>query len=326
MFVAVSCSSTKEATAQSGNEEYTQPDNNYDGYSNDDDNAYNENEGENYDNGDDESYYDFGYDDQSQGYDNDSQDYDDESQQPEVNMNVFENELSPYGRWIDYPTYGHVWIANEPNFQPYNTGGHWAYTTYGWTWVSDYSWGWAPFHYGRWAYASNSWMWVPGYQWAPAWVGWRTGGDYYGWAPLSPGINIGIGFGYGGIPANNWYFCNRRYISSPYIGRYCVNRSHNSTIIRNTTIINRTNIYRNNRYATGPDRREVERISGHRITPARISNASRPGNDVVRNNEVHMYRPGSTAHINNNHRPATSTNRQQQQNHQSGTAPGQRES
>jgi hypothetical protein len=39
----------------------------------------------------------------------------------------------------------------------------------------------------RWVYDSyEGWLWVPDYEWAPAWVVWRGGGDYYGWAPMSP--------------------------------------------------------------------------------------------------------------------------------------------
>lgn len=30
------------------------------------------------------------------------------------------------------------------------------------------------------------WIWVRGEEWAPAWVDWRRGSDYVGWAPLPP--------------------------------------------------------------------------------------------------------------------------------------------
>ncbi len=70
------------------------------------------------------------------------------SQDAVVDINTFHSALDPYGRWIDDPQYGTVWISNEPGFRPYYTNGHWVYTDEGWAWVSDYSWGWAPFHYG----------------------------------------------------------------------------------------------------------------------------------------------------------------------------------
>src|SRR6478672_7338901 len=113
------------------------------------------------------------------------------SQTTSVSFSVFYNSLKPYGHWVNNPTYGQVWITNESGFIPYSTGGHWVYTDYGWTWASDYDWGWAPFHYGRWAYdPAYGWVWAPGYEWGPAWVSWRTSDEYYGWAPLTPDVNI----------------------------------------------------------------------------------------------------------------------------------------
>lgn len=111
------------------------------------------------------------------------------AQEVSVSYQTFYDDLSPYGEWIDNPDYGYVWHPDVNDFRPYSSGGHWVWTDeYGWMWASDYEWGWAPFHYGRWV-ADNyyGWMWVPGYEWSPAWVEWRTGGDYYGWAPLGTG-------------------------------------------------------------------------------------------------------------------------------------------
>ena len=64
-----------------------------------------------------------------------------------VNFQVFYDNLSPYGYWVDNPVYGYVWVPNVPRgFRPYATNGHWIFTEDGWTWVSNYPWGWAPFH------------------------------------------------------------------------------------------------------------------------------------------------------------------------------------
>jgi hypothetical protein len=212
----------------------------------------------------------------------------------DISYQTFYDDLEPYGQWMDYPDYGYVWVPNcGPDFRPYSTNGHWVWTDeYEWMWVSDYSWGWAPFHYGRWLFDSYyGWIWVPGYEWAPAWVAWRDGGDYYGWAPLRPGFSLSINFSIGNYnpPIDYWCFAPRRYISSPRIYDYCLDRSRNVTIINNTTIINNYN-RRNNVFVTGPRRIDAERYAG-RINPVRFREASGPGRGGFRNNEVSIYRP-----------------------------------
>ena len=107
----------------------------------------------------------------------------------------FESALAPYGTWVDDPSYGRIWIPSPAqvgdDFTPYATNGDWLDTEYGWTWSSGWSWGWAPFHYGRWVSAERGWAWVPGTLWGPAWVSWRAGGGYVGWAPLPPrGVSL----------------------------------------------------------------------------------------------------------------------------------------
>lgn len=214
----------------------------------------------------------------------------------DVSYQTFYDELSPYGRWIDYPGYGYVWVPDAgPDFRPYNTNGHWVWTDdYEWMWVSDYDWGWGPFHYGRWEEdPSYGWFWVPGYEWSPAWVAWRDGGDYYGWAPLRPGITISINFNIGGYspPYDYWSFAPRRYITSPRIYDYCLDRRQNVTIINFTTIIVNNNRYNSNYgFRSGPSRYEAERYCG-RINPVRFRDSYSPGRSQFRSNEVSFYRP-----------------------------------
>ena len=86
--------------------------------------------------------------------------------------------------------YGYVFQPRQAtqsrDWRPY-INGHWVYTDAGWTWISDEPFGWATYHYGRWTrLRSVGWVWVPGEQWAPAWVSWRRGNSYVGWAPLPP--------------------------------------------------------------------------------------------------------------------------------------------
>src|SRR5689334_16041628 len=61
----------------------------------------------------------------------------------------FSEPLQPYGRWVDDPYYGRVWVPNDrsPEWRPYLYG-RWVWTSdYGWVWVSEEPWGWATYHY-----------------------------------------------------------------------------------------------------------------------------------------------------------------------------------
>ncbi len=185
----------------------------------------------------------------------------------DVSLETFYQELSPYGVWINDPQYGYVWRpdVDQDEFRPYYTNGHWEMTQYGNTWVSDYDWGWAPFHYGRWVFHNRrGWLWVPDTKWGPAWVSWRSGGGYYGWAPLGPGISININIG-ARIPDFYWVFIPQRSIYSYRYPRY--DRYRNVNIYRNTVIINNTYVHNRYRYYTGPRAEEIRRVTNQ---PVRI--------------------------------------------------------
>ena len=207
-----------------------------------------------------------------------------------VSFQMFYDELSPYGQWMDDPEYGYVWAPNVGNdFRPYYTNGRWVMTEYGNTWISNYNWGWAPFHYGRWMYDDfYGWIWVPGDEWGPAWVSWRSGGGYYGWAPLAPGIGINISFGNYYAPNDWWTFIPCQHIYSPNYYSYWRGPRYNNTYITQTTIIN--NFY-NNRYIYGPRRNEVEHYTGRRVTVYNIRNERKPGRAAIRRNDVSIFRP-----------------------------------
>lgn len=246
------------------------------------------------------------YNDQYNDRNNDQ--YNDQDR--DVSYQTFYDELSPHGRWVDYPGQGYVWVPDaEEDFRPYSTNGHWVWSdNYEWMWVSDYDWGWAPFHYGRWDHDQYyGWYWVPGYEWSPAWVAWRDGGDYYGWAPIRPGISININFNIGRYspPVDFWCFAPRRYITSPRIHDYYIDRRQNVTIINYTTIINNNYQYGNNYgFRSGPRRYDAERYCG-RINPVSFRQASQPGRTTFRNNEVSIYRPNVRRDENRNYTPRT---------------------
>jgi hypothetical protein len=207
-----------------------------------------------------------------------------------VSFQVFYNELSPYGDWVMDPTHGYVWIPNiGGEFHPYGTNGYWAMTNYGNTWVSNYAWGWAPFHYGRWFWNDYyGWAWVPGYEWGPAWVNWRTGGGYYGWAPLGPGIGINVSFGF---HSHHWRFIPQRRFGHRHFYRYYVPSYNVVSIYNRTTIINNTYVYNNRTYVSGPSRREVQQVTRRNVPVYQVNDSGRPGRAVVNGRGLNVYRP-----------------------------------
>lgn len=207
-----------------------------------------------------------------------------------ISFQVFYDELMPYGDWISHPVHGYVWVPYaEPGFQPYATNGYWVMSTYGNTWVSNYDWGWAPFHYGRWYFDDYvGWAWVPGYEWGPAWVNWRTGGNYYGWAPLAPGVSIHVSVN---IPASHWVFVPKRRLISRNIYNYYVPRRNVVNVYNQTTVINNTYVYNNQTYVSGPARREVERVTRRTVPVYQVSNSDRPGRTSVSRNNIQVYQP-----------------------------------
>src|SRR5574337_2168421 len=102
--------------------------------------------------------------------------------EPVANVDVFYDQLEPYGTWFDDPF------------------------------------GWATSHYGRWVYA-NRWVWVPDTTWGPAWVTWRQGDDYIGWAPCGYGANAYV-------PDQYWRFVAPTVLFSVDVHRYYVVRDH----------------------------------------------------------------------------------------------------
>src|SRR5882724_3289744 len=216
------------------------------------------------------------------------------SAQTSVSFQVFYDQLSPYGSWVEYPSYGYVWVpAGREGFRPYGTRGHWIYTEDGWTWVSDYSWGWATFHYGNWFYDdSYGWMWAPGYEWAPAWVTWGEYGGNYCWAPVGPHVNIGISFASYRPPYNYWNFCPRDRITNVNVSHYYVNNIRNTTVINKITVINNVRTSGGGgAYHRGPVATNVERFTHTAIRPVAIRASSRPGTASVQNGQLAIYRP-----------------------------------
>jgi hypothetical protein len=138
--------------------------------------------------------------------------------EPVESVDVFYDQLSPYGVWVDEPGVGRVFVPDEPSFVPY-TRGHWQYTNVGFVWISTEPFAWATTHYGRWAFSTNygRWYWLPDTEWGPAWVEWREVGDDFGWAPLAPEIVVRAGWR---PPVEVWHYCGAEHVLDVNVTRF----------------------------------------------------------------------------------------------------------
>jgi len=217
----------------------------------------------------------------------------------DVSIDFIYDNLSG-GNWIEAEGYGYGWqpdvAVSDPNWRPY-ADGYWAYTDYGWTWISYEDFGWATYHYGRWAnLADYGWVWFLGsdLDWGPAWVSWRTGGDYIGWAPLPP---RGPGVVYEGQPIGarvdieydigpQYYnFCDVRFIGEPVLRDRIFPPTQNITYISNTVNVTNITVQNNMVYNYGPDynvvssysSRPIQRLTVEREAATNLSVAAKSG-------------------------------------------------
>jgi hypothetical protein len=219
-----------------------------------------------------------------------------------VSFNIFYSSLGAHGDWIPVDGGIYAWrpMGVAVGWRPY-TVGRWIWTDDGWYWASDEPWGWAAYHYGRWYYDDfYGWVWIPGYDWAPAWVEWRYGGDYIGWAPLGPYAVFHISFGihysrHWVTPAYYWSFLDCRHVGSPSVHRYVYRTEHNTRYIGRTRTVGNVRYDRGRIVSRGPEREFVERRGNVRIPRADVVDVNdRPVERVVRTGDrerVEVYRP-----------------------------------
>lgn len=211
-----------------------------------------------------------------------------------VNIGIFHDRLAPYGEWISVNRYGTCWRPRHVvrTWRPY-TVGHWAYTDYGWTWVSDEDWGWATYHYGRWVYDPYyGWVWVPGTRWAPAYVTWRYGDDWVGWAPLPPGIEPGVFVNVNIAPSAYSFVQTRDFLDRRLGGRFAP-ESRNAFLFGATRNVTRYNVEGGRIINRGVDVRQIERVSGRPVEHLRVRDTAEATRAGVGNHELSVYRPSA---------------------------------
>jgi len=218
-----------------------------------------------------------------------------------ADVQLFRDDLAPYGQWIDTAEYGWVWIpsAVAPDWRPY-TVGQWAYTTdYGWTWVSDEPWGWATYHYGRWIFiARRGWCWVAGRDWGPGWVAWRSGGGYIGWAPLPPrrvGSRLIFDLDVSdvvvrGIRPDHFCFVEERFITERGVFEHAVPVTRNVNIINVTQNVTKYERVNNRIVNRSVDVEHIERVTGKTVQRYNVTESNGAGTSEIRGNQVAMHR------------------------------------
>ncbi len=223
-----------------------------------------------------------------------------------VDVSIFYEDLNEGGDWFEHPRHGYVWSPDvDRSWRPYSRG-RWIYTSeYGWFWDSDEPFGWAVYHYGRWGFdEADGWYWVPGRRWGPAWVAWRYGDEYAGWAPLPPGAVWSAELG---IVYNNdfhvsvrydpfWIFVRPRYITyyNPY--RFARPRNRYRSIFRYTRPAAGL-VYVDGRiFFRGIGPRQYRRIARRSLPRTRVNfyHDSRPYKRRAssKRGSVHVFRPG----------------------------------
>jgi len=202
---------------------------------------------------------------------------------PPDNMDVgyFYDALAPYGDWFWLDPYGWVWspYAKPVDWRPY-TDGEWVWTDYGWTWLADEDWGWGPYHYGRWFDDSrNGWCWVPGQEWGPAWVAWREGDGWIGWAPLPPDVMWRAGMGFAandwdnlpGVRHHWWSFCRERDLPGPGVQRRLAPRHRSVILVKETRNVTNYTIVNVHVVNHSLDFTRIRQAYGRDIPTARIA-------------------------------------------------------
>jgi hypothetical protein len=197
-------------------------------------------------------------------------------------IDYFHQELFPYGQWVVREGYGMIWVPRvESDWRPYSTG-HWVYTDQGWAWVAHEPWGWAAFHYGRWFHDSQAgWAWVPGYTWAPAWVAWRAGGGYMGWAPLPPtvGFSFDGGLAFGGvvISPDSFMFVGERDILAPRLGGLILAPGQNEAIYRRAANVTGYTVVNHHIVNVGVSAQTIAQVTGRPVTPVPVASLAGAG-------------------------------------------------
>jgi hypothetical protein len=219
------------------------------------------------------------------------------------NVAFFYADLAPYGRWVDHPIYGAVWVpaTHEPGWAPYSEG-RWVWTTdYGWYWDSDEEFGWATYHYGRWVLTADlGWVWVPDEVWGPGWVDWRYSDAYVGWSPMPPeyrwrggtfvAANIDLGAPH---YASTWTFVSDSDFARGNVRGHHLSRERNGELIKASVRVTNYAAVDGRIVNRSIDRAALSARAKVRVAPVRVGLAASiaDGARIKASGSVPLYRP-----------------------------------
>ena len=184
----------------------------------------------------------------------------------------FYDRLAPFGIWFEHPRYGLAWRPRgvSRQWRPY-WDGDWIYTRYGWTWASNEPWD-VTYHYGRWINdRPYGWLWVPGRVWGPAWVDWRYGDDWIGWAPLPPSAYWRRGAFYGdySIEPHHYCFVETRHFAAPGLRNHIVPPERSVTVIKHARPVTKYVVVNDRVVNRAIHPRLIERL-GRKVKPVAL--------------------------------------------------------
>lgn len=221
----------------------------------------------------------------------------------DVQESYFYDRLAPYGEWEENADHGWVWSPSgvDADWRPYSDG-QWIYTAdRGWYWHSDVAWSWAAHHYGRWVSLEQRWLWVPGYEWASAWVAWRHGGGYVGWAPLPPTAKWETGVGVPAdsfnyttdIPDKSWVFVEEGSFNDTSIHSVKTKAGVNAVHIKNTAALGTATVKDGVIVNKAITLEAAEKFTKAKITQYRLRSTTTLGGASLPNDEgeVRLFRP-----------------------------------
>ena len=214
----------------------------------------------------------------------------------------FRDALECHGQWIDVDPYGTVWapLGVRADWRPY-VDGRWVYTELGWLWLGEEPWAWAVYHYGRWLEdPDRGWVWVPSSTWGSAWVAWRRGNGWIGWAPLPPDAQWTATAGLSmdpkeldrAIPERSWSFVPARDFPSSRLKGRIVPVGRNATVLPLTMNVTRYAVFGSRPAERGMTAEGVglgRPPRPMRVTAARAPRLNRA--EIVSSSGVDVYRP-----------------------------------